>query len=176
MNPRVLLCCLALVGLGATTPGQEVDEPKELGIVERTGRRLGQLDVTVRGPDKVISDLGAADFEVVVGGEFIEDFLVDSLCSLPVARQVQPPSKIAETSTTEPVVAPRVRNTFLFYFDMHHLTMTGRQNALDLSRALIDDVLLSPDRLYTRNTALLADIISSLLFQLINDNLVCLDK
>ena len=146
MKSRLFLCGLALAWLGATTPGQEADEPKELGIVERTGRRLGQLDVTVRGPDEVIASLGASDFEIVVGGRFIEEFLVDPLCS-PPAPEVRAPVDVVEPPTApvpppaRQVAAPAVRTTYLFYLDMHHLTMAGRQNALDISRELIDDLL-----------------------------------
>lgn len=145
MHSRLILCGLALVWLGATTPGQEPEEPKDLGIMERTGRRLGQLDVTVRGPDEVIGGLEATDFEVVVGGRFIEKFLVDRLCSPegPEARPVEvaEPTGAGAEAPAAPVTAARTRPTYLFYFDMHHLTMAGRQNALDVSRQLIDDLV-----------------------------------
>ena len=74
------------VFLGVLAPAYAADprvtetEPIELGLVETTGRRLVQLDVSVRGPAASLTGLTAEEFEIVVGGRSIDEFSVDAGC------------------------------------------------------------------------------------------------
>ncbi|NIL99928.1 MAG: hypothetical protein GTN89_03010 [Acidobacteria bacterium] len=138
--------CAALAGAtltltaGAVPQGPQ-EQPKKVGLVEQTGRRLAQLDVSVSGPDQAIADLTAADFELSVGGEFIESFIVDRACNVEerVVRTITEPSP----GTDEPAMPapPAPKPTYLFYFDQHHLTAAGRQNSLDTARTIVDQLI-----------------------------------
>ena len=125
-------------------PQDTGDEPREIDLIEQTGRRLAQLDVSVSGPDGAIQNLTPEDFELVVGGKFIESFIVDRACNIE--------QRVLPTTTTEPPDAAQPgpaataiplgpRPTYLFYFDQHHLTPAGRQNSLDTARTIVDQLI-----------------------------------
>jgi VWFA-related protein len=147
----VLLLTARLVPAQQPPPAPAREEPRETGLVERAERRLVQLDVSVSGPRQAIQGLSASDFELAVGGRRIESFEVDDLCR-PPAPQAEPPRPPAaepqgpaEAVAAAPAVAPSP-TTFLFYFDQPHLTMAGRQNALDLSRDLVRELIVGGNR------------------------------
>ena len=125
-------------------PQDSGDEPREVDLIEQTGRRLAQLDVSVSGPDEAIANLTAEDFELVVGGKFIESFIVDRACNLQ-ERVVRTTAPAASDPTETPAPAPAVplgpKPTYLFYFDQHHLTGAGRQNSLDTARTIVDQLV-----------------------------------
>ena len=135
-----LLACAATFTV-PVLPQSPTDEPRELDLIERTGRRLAQLDVTVSGPDDAIATLTAEDFELSVGGKVIDSFIVDRACDL-TRTAVAPttsgelPQGSAETTQSPLTAVPRP--TYLFYFDQHHLTGAGRQNSLDTARTIVD--------------------------------------
>lgn len=145
---RVAALALAVFFLPLLATGQappEPEEPRRIGLTERATGRLAQIDVTVTGPYPEIAELTAADFELVVAGSFIEEFLVDRVCALPEIPQESPEESdtVAEEETAAPPPLPRLGpKTYLFYFDQHHLTMAGRQNALDISRRLIPELIV----------------------------------
>jgi hypothetical protein len=125
-------------------PQDAGDEPRDLNLIEQTGRRLAQLDVSISGPDEEIASLTATDFELVVGGKFIESFIVDRACNIE--------ERVVRTTTTEtpdptqpgvPATAVPLgpKPTYLFYFDQHHLTPAGRQNSLDTARTIVDQLV-----------------------------------
>jgi VWFA-related protein len=143
--------CAALAYVFAQTPSDgeiEVEQPRDLGIVERAGRRLVQVDVTVTGPEEIVSNLTADDFQVVVGGREIEEFIVDRLCVGDEAQWVAlregtlrvDEGQVAPAPATPPGVS------YMFYFDQHHLTMHGRQRSLDLSHDLVDELIIDSNR------------------------------
>lgn len=140
---------LATVGAGlfllAAEPPTSPDQgPREIGLTERATGRLAQLDVTVRGRRPAIAELTRDDFELVVGGKFVEEFLVDRVCELPLvkAQSLDPEPTGAVESAAQTTDRPRpAATTFLFYFDQHHLNGTGRQRSLDLSRKMIPDLI-----------------------------------
>ncbi|HXV75253.1 MAG TPA: hypothetical protein VD788_02970, partial [Candidatus Polarisedimenticolaceae bacterium] len=149
---RQVLCRLALavvlsfgVVVGATDerpPGADDDAPRDLGLVERAGRGLVQLDLSVRGSWEAISNLGAQDFRVSVNGNPIEQLTVDRLCGPPAA---------AETATgggTEgtPAAHPSPGASYLFYFDQPMLTAAGRQNSIDIARRMLPELIGDDDR------------------------------
>ena len=132
----------------AEQSAEQREQPRDLDIREQTGRRLVQLDVTVSGPGQAIAALTRDDFELVVGGELIEDFFVDGTC---------PESSVVEPSVTEPdrpeIAAPveatallTTRATFLFYFDQTFLTMAGRVQAQEQARELISKLITGGNR------------------------------
>jgi VWFA-related protein len=148
-----VLCVALAAGLLGHAADEQAepgaDPPREIGLTEKATGQLAQLDVTVRGPREVIGSLSADDFELVVAGRFIEGFLVDRVCAMPDAQS--PP---AETDPAQPAPAtppatpapPRARASYLFYFDHHHLTQVGRQNALDIARSLIPRLITGDNR------------------------------
>lgn len=156
MRFNVVVAGLALGLLALPCPATAVEPdvpaeeppPRESGLVEETGRRLIQLDATVTGPRETIAGLTREDFELVIGGKPIDDFLVDNLCSLPDEEQ---PAETAEPEavaqgTDAPSPPPRSRGNFLFYFDQHHLTIEGRENALDMTRKLVEELIVDGNR------------------------------
>jgi len=144
---------LGLVALAASVPAaQDVspeEQPRDVGLVEETGRRLAQLDVTVSGPAEIIGTLVRSDFELVVSGRFIEEFVVDNLCALPESPAPTPLATSEATGVATAPSPPTVRRsptTYLFYFDQHHLTPGGRQNGLDTARKLVTELIRDGDR------------------------------
>jgi VWFA-related protein len=131
-------------------PAQEADvdaeeQPRRTDLVETTERRLVQLDVTVEGKREAITDLAYEDFDLHVAGRAIDSFIVDNLCKLldeEAGADVEAEQQVLVTpETPAAAAAPRARTSFLFYFDQHHLTMPGRQRALDLTRQLIPKLI-----------------------------------
>ncbi|MBZ5637849.1 MAG: hypothetical protein LAO51_03730 [Acidobacteriia bacterium] len=125
---RVLGCVALCAAFSFALAGTEEQKPKDLGLVEKTGAHLGQLEITVTGPRDIASRLTAADFEVQVGKRSIETFHLDSMCA-------------ADSSST----LARPAN-YLFYFDQQHLTPTGRRRALDVVREMIPRLILDGSR------------------------------
>jgi VWFA-related protein len=139
----LLIVALAAPALAEDTPSPPGDEPRPSGIIERAGRELVQLDVTVTGPAQAIADLTRDDFELVVGGRPIDEFLVDRLCRIPESAPEPLPGPDTAALATAP---PRAPTTYLFYFDQHHLTAAGRQNSLDTTRRLVPELIHDGDR------------------------------
>ncbi len=117
----VLLCILL-----AAPALQTADAPRTIGLTERAGTRLAQLDVTVIGSPEAIASLTRDDFRVKINRTRIPEFRLDRLCVLP-------------TDDPAPIAAPRA--TYLLYFDQTHLTSAGRIRALELGRDLIDRLI-----------------------------------
>jgi VWFA-related protein len=125
------------------------EEPRDVGLVEETGRRLAQLDVTVDGPAGVIETLEKSDFELVVAGRFIEEFVVDNLCSPATSPERAPQATTVASGDDSPESTPEVRRppaTYLFYFDQHHLTPAGRQTGLDTAHELVTKLIRDGNR------------------------------
>ncbi len=118
--------------LGESAPNSDA-EPQDSGLVERTGRHLIQLDVTVRGPEEAVADLDADDFEVVIDGRLVEDLLVDNLCRTPAEREGESSTAVRDAS-------------YLFYFDQPHLTFGGSVRALELTRELVRELITGSNR------------------------------
>jgi VWFA-related protein len=137
----------AFIALG---PAAQQQDPREIGLVEKATRELAQIDVTVTGPEAVIGELSAEDFELVVAGQFIEEFLVDRVCrQTPAAKARQRPLPAPEQGAGQeagPVPVVTAPATYMFYFDHHHLKPAGRQNALDMARDLIPELVADGNR------------------------------
>lgn len=119
-----LWLALILSGTGAPADEDPAPEPVRADLVERTGASLAQIQVTVNGPPDVISGLGVDDFRLKVHLRRIRDFQIDRYC--------------------EPETSPAA--SYVFYFDQPHLTLHGRQRALDIARQLIPQLLRKRDR------------------------------
>ncbi len=131
---------LTLLLPGAWPAASSADtDPRRSGLVERTGRRLAQLDVTVTGPADRIADLGREDFTLVVSGEYLDDFIVDRVCRAPAAGAGRESTTVAveQAGPAEPVAPAPPAPTFLFYFDQVHLTMAGRHRAMQMAKEFI---------------------------------------
>lgn len=166
----VLVFCLA-----AFAAARQDEEPRDVGLTEEAGRRLAQLDVTIRGPRDVVSGLTLDDFELLIRGEQIEDFFIDRVCrdtgdepaAAEVAEAAEPdrdsPATGIETTTVPSHVAPA---SYLFYFDQAFLTMEGRVQSLeiaaDLLRVLIRNgnqaMVVSSGEMLTTYTGLTDDL------------------
>ena len=124
--------------------------PKDVGLVERASTRLAQLDVTVSGPTGQISGLTSTDFQVRLNHKIVPNLLVDDLCiAQPVAPRAAQSDKTGETPTevTAPTEAGKASTaTYLLYFDMPHLTQSGRKGAIDAARAMIPKLLAGGHR------------------------------
>lgn len=113
--------------------------PKEPILSESTSVRLAQFEVSVGGPKEIVAALRPADFTLKVNGRQVESFALDWDC--PGGA----PADLA--SRTEPVVAPRSRPaSFLFYFDMPNLTMSGRQQAMDMAKSYVQRLVRDGNR------------------------------
>ncbi len=147
------LGCVLTAGLAAlaaedappqSTPPEAA--PKKIDLVETTERRLVQIDVTARGPAAAIASLTAEDFRLVVNGQPIEAFTVDRLCG-DTGAEVRVAEGPAEPERAAPALAAaRPTTSYLVYFDQHHLTLAGRQNAIDDTREMIPTLVADGSR------------------------------
>lgn len=126
---------LATTAAQEQAPRPDEETPRDIGLVEAARTRLAQLDVTVTGPADVIGDLSAADFELVLVGRTIDEFTVDRVCPAAAPAETAPSAtQAAQARESAPL---RLPVTYLFYFDQHHLTQTGRQESIDTARELV---------------------------------------
>ena len=162
--PIALLTTLLLVAPTAWTSAQEEtpppptdpteqieptgEEPLDVDLTEHTERRLTQIDITIRPKKKAPTEppeLSTDDLEVVVAGKRRELQHVDRVCRvLPGTTEVA--AKETEIRTTEtpepaPQAAPLVPNTYVFYLDHTHLTMSGQATALAMTRRMIQELI-----------------------------------
>jgi len=143
----------------AQEPAAPDSAPKKLDLVETTERRLVQIDVTARGPAAEIESLTADDFDLVVNGEWIESFTVDRLCGDPQA-EVRIAEGRVEADRPAPAPAPgRPATSHLVYFDQHHLTLAGRQNAIDQTREMIPGLLADGSRIAIASSGTVVDLL-----------------
>jgi len=142
---------VAVMALAAAAVASDpAEKPKDLGMMERASTRLAQIDVTVAGAKEAISGLTAADFEVRLNDKIVPDVLVDDLCvAQPDARSAAPPESPEVTGAAAPAAAQAPRSpsaTYLLYFEMAHLTQSGRQGAIASARELLPKILVNGAR------------------------------
>jgi VWFA-related protein len=133
---RALGCVALCAAFSLALAGTDEQKPKDLGLVEKAGRRLVQIDLSVTRRDGSSVDILPGDLEVRVGKTLIRDFTLDRICS-PTAPAVL--TSLAPAST--PVIA-----SYLFYFDEPHLTYAGRARALDVARELVRHLIIGGNR------------------------------
>ncbi|MCP3980109.1 MAG: hypothetical protein GY716_12455, partial [bacterium] len=115
-------------------------------LVEQTGTRLAQIDVTVIAAPEVLAELTADDFKVKVNMTKIKEFRLDRAC--PALDLAQPPT---EAEDGGPAPEPRSANvtpraSYLFYFDQPHLTLEGRALSIDVARELMAELIVGESR------------------------------
>ncbi len=150
MTRRTVVSIVAAALAAAALAADPQETPKDVGLVERASTRLAQLDVTVSGPKGGISGLTAADFEVRLNHKLVPNLLIDDLCvAEPVARGTALPEAPAEApaDAKPPTVVGRPSvATYLLYFDMPHLTQSGRRGAIDAAREMLPKLLAGGQR------------------------------
>lgn len=138
---------LAAAALAVSAP----EEPHDVGLVERTSTRLAQIDVTVSGPKGAIEGLTAADFKVKLGDKAVSNVVVDDLCVAQPAEHAataaKAPSAVTSAAQAPSVEVPRAATaTYLLYFDMPHLTQSGRRGSIDAARVMLPKLLAGGHR------------------------------
>lgn len=128
---------LAAASLAADPP----ENPKDVGLVERAATRLVQIDVTVTGSKGAVDGLSAADFELKLNDKPVPHLIVDDLCPARSAPATTPPPEGAKATPPRETSA-----SYLLYFDMPHLTQSGRQGALSSARELLPKLLTGGQR------------------------------
>jgi hypothetical protein len=137
---------LATARLAADPP----EKPSDVGLVERATTRLAQIDVTVAGPKGAIEGLTAAEFEVRVMDKIVPNVIVDDLCVAqprPSGETPPGPSVEARAPGKAPAETPRAAvATYLLYFDMSHLTQSGRQDSIASAREMLPKLMAGGNR------------------------------
>ena len=130
---------LGVVAAAADPP----EPPRDLGLKESASTQLAQIDVTVSGPKDAIAGLTESDFEVRVNDKLLTKIFVDPLC-----RELEAPAAEAAAAETASPAAPEPRApvTYLFYFDMSHLTQAGRQSSIGAARELLPKLMAGGNR------------------------------
>jgi len=155
MQSRIIRCGLVLGCAAAcfiTGFAQEEvpvadSDTVQTDLVEETGRRLVQLDVTVSGPKGAIADLTGEDFELSVGARPVTSFTVDNLCHLPDGETpVEQAPEAVEPEPSATLLTTRPPVSYLFYFEQNNLTVQGRVRSLDMARELIDELIVGGNR------------------------------
>lgn len=145
MMTRVLTIGLTLAVFVVSTPALDRNEneksPARSGLVEKTGRRLAQLDVTVSGTDEQVADLTRDDFELVVGATRVDELIVDRLCERAEGGEKRIVEEIRSEGAAPAELPQGPRPTFLFYFDQVHLTMRGWNEAMRTAESLIPELV-----------------------------------
>ena len=148
MTRRVAaLAAVVATAAFAADPGEN---PKDVGLVERASTRLAQIDVTVTGGQGAIEGLTAADFAVKLNDKPVTNLIVDDLClAQPERLSAAPAAPPVEPGATAPapVEPPRAMlATYLLYFDMAHLTQSGRQGSIASAREMLPKLLAGGHR------------------------------
>jgi VWFA-related protein len=139
---------MALVWRTSGLTAEAPEQPKDVGLTERASTRLAQLDVTVTGAQGAIEGLTAADFEVRLNDKLIPNIIVDDLCvAHRVVEPAVPPESAAGAPAPAAAPAPKASaSTYLFYFDMTHLTQSGRQDSIAAAREMLPKLLAGGNR------------------------------
>ena len=153
-----LIAVLLVAGTaGSRTAAQTEEQPREVGLLERTEARLAQLDITVKGPAEIAGDLTRDDFIIRINFKALSDFEIDRLCetaSGPAAEGAE------DDLSPETVALPGP--SYLFYFDQPHLTLAGRQRALDVARELVEQLVTGNARAVILSNAARLEVIEPL--------------
>jgi VWFA-related protein len=145
---RVAILALSTLLPAAAATGKGGDDrPKDIGLVEKVGTHLAQVDVTVSGKPEVIASLGPDDFVLSVLRQRVPEVIVDRVCQAAAPSLREEPAAAAASPPGAKTIAVRSQPaTYLFYYDQPHLTMAGRQRALDLAREIIPKVIVGDSR------------------------------
>lgn len=156
--PVTMVIALAAAALAAEQP----EKPRDLGLIEHAATRLAQIDVTVSGAKGEIRGLTPADFEVRLNDKLVPNVLVDDLCvANPVPRAAAPSEEITGATALRPAEMPKTTTaTYLLYFDMAHLTQSGRQDSIAAAREMLPKLVVGGNRaMIVVNAAQLATVV-----------------
>ena len=166
MTPGKGALAFGMVLAGAALAADAPEHPRDVGLIERASTRLAQIDVTVFGPKDAVGGLTAAEFEVRVNHRVVTNILVDDLClaeaRLPAAAPPEPPAGTVPAPTpAAPAETPRATvATYFLYFDMPHLTQSGRRGAIDAAREMLPKLLSGGHRaMIVANAATLKTVV-----------------
>ena len=135
---------LLLLGAASATAAQDDPRsddgpgPREIGLEERAGTRLAQLDITVIGPADAITQLTPDDFTVKIHFKNILEFQLDRICTPREPDRKEKKETKTEAGASEATPLPGPSASYLFYFDQAFLTMEGRLRSLEVARILVD--------------------------------------
>jgi VWFA-related protein len=121
------------------------DRPRKIGLEERAGTRLAQIDITVIGPPDVVTNLTTDDFRIKVHLRKVREFRLDRLCEPSGPTRARAASSAPNATDGSPVVTGPAAS-YLFYFDQPHLTMAGRVRSLEVASDLIDGLITENSR------------------------------
>ena len=138
VRPALMFGAAALL-LSAVGAAQNNDKPKNLGLVEKAGSRLVQIDLSVTRRDGSSVDIQPGDLEVRVGKSTIRDFALDRICS--PAMPATPAAPTTSTRSSTPAIA-----SYLFYFDEPHVTYAGRARGIEVARELVKTLIVGGNR------------------------------
>ena len=145
---RTLLVGLLLVPQAQAQQDDAGQEPIESGIVERTGQRLVQLDVSFaprkKSTEDVVPELTPDDFHVVINGRPIRIEYADRICN--VTQETSLVAEAAATPDPAPIIPARPRSTYIFYLEHTLLTMMGQNIALEMAQRLIPELITDGNR------------------------------
>ena len=158
---RVAATLLLLLALGAAVAQQPADsppeDPREVGLVERSTSRLAQLDITVIAEPEVLRELTAADFTLKLNRVNILDFRLDRLCGSGGA-----PENVGGTVEGLGPALELPPATYMLYFDQPHLTMGGRLGAIEIAREFVRRVLPGNNRITILSNAARLEVVHPL--------------
>jgi len=161
----LLLAALSTLGAAPAEPTSAAEQPpREIGLVERSSRRLTQIDITAEGPAEALASLTAADFRIRVHLPTlarpvqISDFTLDRLCS-GAGVSGTAGSTAADDGVPTP---PAAGGAYMLYFDQGHLTMEGRVRALQLSREMVPRLVERGARVMIVSNAAALEVIEPL--------------
>ncbi len=120
---------VALALLAPADGAHEPDggDPRPTPLVERARSRLVQVEISATGPPGAAASLRPDDLVLKLNLRRIREFVLDVFCA--------PADASGERATS---YGP---GSYLFYFDQPHLTLAGRQRALDLAGGLVEQLI-----------------------------------
>ncbi|HEX5042608.1 MAG TPA: hypothetical protein VFV75_06860 [Candidatus Polarisedimenticolaceae bacterium] len=136
--PLVRVLSLTVL-LGAQAQESEREVPRQLGLTERTERRLVQVELVVDGPADRVAALVPADLEVRVARKRITAFALDLGCAAGTPAVAAPEAAQAPTPSSTPA-------SIALYFDQAHLVTQGRVRALQSAEQLASALLQAGHR------------------------------
>src|SRR5262245_24090617 len=125
---------------------ESAESVRDSKLIEHATSRLAQIDVTVTGDDRAVTGLTAADFELRINHKLISQFIVDDFCQRATGNTDTALSQPDTTPITSSEPPRTATTTYLFYFDMAHLTQIGRQTAIESARELLPKLLTGRQR------------------------------
>ena len=139
---------LLTAGFAAAQTATSANAREQLSteVLEETKSELVQLDVSLRPKrgrtTELFPELTKDDFELEIEGRPIEIRYADKLCRSAADRS----APIVESGSAIPQPVRPNPATFVFYFELKHLTMRGLNTAIEMAEQLIPELIQQGDR------------------------------